>query len=580
VYEIIRCLGIWLIIFWYAYINMKTNSKSIKYIVLALTTLLLAVLNVYTVKALIIFGSPLLFFFALLTELILFSILFYSLVRLLASTENIIKSLAKSVLMGVSENEYVQKLSHSKSPFIKWFLQRFDKNTPFGLPLTITLAISAFFLINFLSVLITVKSKGVLTHVDARILNQIPNIRTPLQDTFFRTITMTANTVSAILLIIVTAILMYRKNQKLLACFVIFVAAGEESVTYVIKHLVQRARPDRVLSLFGEDSFSFPSGHAVRATVLFGLLAYVIFKSYTTVRARVITIFIYVLAVSLVAISRVYLGVHYPTDVWGSILLGGSLLALVIGTIEIASRYEVFSLRKITITNKSVVAVPLVLLIFSLVSAPLFIQFKPVMASPAFKTIQSVDENSVQKMPLYSETLTGARMEPINFVYVGYEDEIVKLFNSHGWEKADPSTVGNTLKALAIGFQGRQYPTAPVTPSYLNSKPENIAFEKSTELHSLRQRHHTRIWRTNYALPDGRPIWVATASFDEGIEFAGSAKLPTHHIDPNIDAERAYITTSLGANEKLVKVVTPQLGKNASGDGFFTDGKAEVIELQ
>jgi len=170
-------------------------------------------------------------------------------------------------------------------------------------------------------------------------------------------------------------------------------------------------------------------------------------------------------------------------------------------------------------------------------------------------------------------------MEPINFIYVGYEDQIVSTFETHGWYKADASTLSNTLKAFAVGFQGRQYITAPVTPSYLNFKPENLAFEQSTQTHSLRQRHHTRLWRTEYALADGRPIWVATASFDEGIEFAGAAKLPTHHIDPNIDAERAYITKSLGLETNLVTVVQPQLGKNASGDGFFTDGKAALINL-
>lgn len=559
---------------------MKTKHNSVKYLLFALTALLLSCLNVYAVKALIIFGSPLLFSFALLVELLLLGSLIYSLTRLLAFTENIIKSLAVSIVGGLSENEYVKKFSHSKSPIIKWFFQRFDKNTAFGLPFTITLVIAAFFIVNFLGILFTVQSKGLLTQVDTRILNQIPNIRTPTEDILFRAVTMLANTESAIVLVVATAVVFRRKKQSLLAGFFLFVTAGEEAVTYVIKHLVQRTRPDRLLSLFGEDSFSFPSGHAVRATVLFGLLAYVIFKSYTSVRARAVTLSLYVLSVFLVAASRVYLGVHYPTDVWGGILLGGALLTLVIGGLEITNRYKVFGLKKIVVTNRMVVAVPAILVIFALISASIFIQFKPVMATPAFKVLQTVDENSVRKLPLYSETLTGARMEPINFVYVGYEDQITKLFKRNGWAKADPSTLGNTLKAVAVGFQGRQYLTAPVTPSYLNSKPENMAFEKSTELHSLRQRHHTRIWRTDYALADGRPIWVATASFDEGIEFAGSTKLPTHHIDPNIDAERAFITKSLGVNEKLLKIVTPQLGKNASGDGFFTDGKAEFIDLQ
>ena len=57
----------------------------------------------------------------------------------------------------------------------------------------------------------------------------------------------------------------------------------------------------------------------------------------------------------------------------------------------------------------------------------------------------------------------------------------------------------------------------------------------------------------------------------------GPAKLPTHRINPNIDAERAYIAGSLGLKEfRYLQVVNPQAGTNASGDIFFTDGKGTV----
>jgi hypothetical protein len=133
---------------------------------------------------------------------------------------------------------------------------------------------------------------------------------------------------------------------------------------------------------------------------------------------------------------------------------------------------------------------------------------------------------------------------------------------------------------LSVGFQGHQYLKAPVTPSYLNAEPENLAFQKPTDSNTLRQRHHTRLWQTDFRLASGQEVWVATASYDEGIEFAGPAKLPTHHIDPNIDAERSYIASSLGLkNVSYLQVVNAQAGKNASGDVFFTDGKAAVIRL-
>jgi membrane-associated phospholipid phosphatase len=561
-------------------IFMMNITKHSKHYFITLVSVILLIINVYAVKAFTVFGSPLLFLTALIAEIILFIILIFSLFRLLSTPETIFGSLLRSILYGLATNTYIKKLLQSKSATICWVKKRFEYNNPYGLTLTVTTLISLFFLFNFLNILLNVVTNGSLTHIDLRILNVIPSLRTPLQTSFFRYITILANSETIILMILIVAVILWRKQQKLLAGFVILVTLIQEAITFVFKHIAHRLRPELALRLIKENSYSFPSGHAVRATVLFGLVSYFIYKSYTGTKARVATVTSYILIVFLIAISRVYLGVHYPSDVWGGILLGSTLLIAFVGVLEICSYYAVVQKKKIVISNRSIIIIPLILVVFSGIATPFLIRIKPVLATPSFITIQSLDPMTIQKLPVYSETLTGGRMEPINFIYVGYEDQIRKIFDAHNWYTADHSTVANTLKALAVGFQGRLYLTAPVTPSYLNFKPENIAFEQSTETHSLKQRHHTRIWRTDYALPDGRPVWVATASFDEGIEFAGTAKLPTHRINPNIDAERTYITNSLEVQSNLLDVVPPQIGKNASGDGFFTDGKAEFINLK
>jgi len=170
-------------------------------------------------------------------------------------------------------------------------------------------------------------------------------------------------------------------------------------------------------------------------------------------------------------------------------------------------------------------------------------------------------------------------MEPISFVYVGNEQQIQSLFESHGWYKADAPTISNTLKAISIALRNEQYPTGTVSPSYLNARPQNIAFEQATASGTFRQRHHTRLWKTNYILPDGREVWLATASLDNGIELS-SLYLPTHHIDPNIDTERDFILKSFGLIKiQYIQVVDAQLGKNGAGDQFFTDGRAAIINV-
>ena len=103
-------------------------------------------------------------------------------------------------------------------------------------------------------------------------------------------------------------------------------------VNPVIKELVARPRPtdDLVLVWHRYDGMSFPSGHAYSAMVLFGLLYYlapVIFpwRKYVG-RVRVV----FVLMIALIGLSRVYLGVHWPSDVLGGFLVGAIVLSMLI----------------------------------------------------------------------------------------------------------------------------------------------------------------------------------------------------------------------------------------------------------
>ncbi|WP_427132694.1 LssY C-terminal domain-containing protein [Pseudarthrobacter sp. S9] len=109
----------------------------------------------------------------------------------------------------------------------------------------------------------------------------------------------------------------------------------------------------------------------------------------------------------------------------------------------------------------------------------------------ASDVLPALNEAAIKPLPVYSETLTGARMEPINFIYLGSQEQIEGLFKRAGWYKADPSTLSNTLRSILVAVRNEQYLTAPVTPSYLDARPENVAFEKPTDANTLVQRHHT-----------------------------------------------------------------------------------------
>lgn len=93
-----------------------------------------------------------------------------------------------------------------------------------------------------------------------------------------------------------------------------------------LKGSFERIRPeyDRVIEITG---YSFPSGHAMITLAFFGMLSYLLVQNYTFLKAYKIIIYIITgLFIFMVGFSRVYLGVHYPTDVFGGYLAGGTWL--------------------------------------------------------------------------------------------------------------------------------------------------------------------------------------------------------------------------------------------------------------
>jgi undecaprenyl-diphosphatase len=138
---------------------------------------------------------------------------------------------------------------------------------------------------------------------------------------------------STIVLLTALLILMAAARMKLLLCFhFISAAAGASIISQSVKHLYERQRPDFIAALVEAHGYSYPSSHALVSAAVYLTIAIVAARFCAHWLGRIL---LYVLALGLillVALSRVYLGVHYPSDVLAGFLLG-TAWALFLGMI-------------------------------------------------------------------------------------------------------------------------------------------------------------------------------------------------------------------------------------------------------
>ena len=172
--------------------------------------------------------------------------------------------------------------------------------------------------------------------------------------------------------------------------------------------------------------------------------------------------------------------------------------------------------------------------------------------------------------------------DPVNIAFVGSKEKITRTFLAAHWLVPDPIDASSTARIVEASVANAPYPTAPVSNLYLFGRAQDLAFELPTE--TVRNRHHVRLWRTNETV-DGKPLWIGTASYDSGIELSGVNYLPTHHISPNVGAERdfaaqALIDTVLVKSDTAERNARPMLwGINGGGDWYFDDGLVRVLSL-
>jgi hypothetical protein len=190
----------------------------------------------------------------------------------------------------------------------------------------------------------------------------------------------------------------------------------------------------------------------------------------------------------------------------------------------------------------------------------------------------------LEGLPMVTATAQGIPGDPINVGMVGSDKDILCAMRDAGWHAADPVTWRSSLEISGSVILNRPYPDAPVSPLYYAGRKQDLAFEQAVGK-SADRRHHVRLWKMLDSGEEGRPVWLGAATFDRSVGFSHDTGAITHHIAPDIDADRALIETDLqtagmiSARYQVTGIGPTVLGYNGEGDPYFTDGDVWIFRL-
>ena len=200
------------------------------------------------------------------------------------------------------------------------------------------------------------------------------------------------------------------------------------------------------------------------------------------------------------------------------------------------------------------------------------------------KVISGVDASVFTKLPRRIADKDGNLGDMVNFLILGSEDAMQKVFTAAGWVKVDADVRGTVLHGILESISKESYLTMPMSPLYLFGRPQDYGWAHAEPIKVVASRNHLRIWKAPFQV-DAQTLWVGAATHDIGFERDERNNGVTHKIDPDIDLERDYVQKTL-TSTGLVAEVTHVLpadalkeARTATGGSFHSNGLVLVLKL-
>jgi hypothetical protein len=209
------------------------------------------------------------------------------------------------------------------------------------------------------------------------------------------------------------------------------------------------------------------------------------------------------------------------------------------------------------------------------------------LATRAVSSIPGVDNSLFAKIPRRINDKSGNPGDMVNFLILGSQPAMEKVFKTAGWVMVDVGVKDSVLSGLIASISKESYLTMPMSPLYLFGRTQDYGWAHAEPIQVVASRNHLRLWKAAFTV-NGETLWVGAATHDVGFEHDQRSKdqtAITHKIDPNIDLERDYVQKTL-SNTGLVAEVAHflpenpmQTAKTATGGSFHSNGQILILKL-
>lgn len=161
---------------------------------------------------------------------------------------------------------------------------------------------------------------------DRSVALALHSLDSPFMDFAMRLFTFIGSLKVVVVVLVAAAVDAFRRRDRRAVLALLSVFAAEEAMNFVLKHLVERPRPTLFEEIATLHTYSFPSGHAMTTAAVYGIVGVVIAREHPRLR-RAISFAVPAL-VFFIGLSRVFLGVHWPTDVLAGWAAGAILMLI------------------------------------------------------------------------------------------------------------------------------------------------------------------------------------------------------------------------------------------------------------